>query len=94
MVCILLYFVKDFWKYIYQHCFICRPPDSIVSEDAEIELRTVATLALAVRRSSHSTGSHLSYCILFSQTIVIGFEILKHYCTYTTYQLAAAVLLV
>jgi hypothetical protein len=29
-----------------QHCFICRPSDSTVSEDAGIETRTVATLAL------------------------------------------------
>jgi hypothetical protein len=28
------------------HCFICRPSDSAVSEDAEIEHRTVATTAL------------------------------------------------
>ncbi len=36
-----------------QHCFICRPSDSTVSEDAGIEPRTVATSALAVRRSNH-----------------------------------------
>ncbi len=30
-----------------QHCFICRPSDSTVSNDAGIESRTVATLALA-----------------------------------------------
>ncbi len=40
--------------YYIQHCFICRPSDSTVSEDAEIEPRTVATSALAVRRSNHS----------------------------------------
>ncbi len=44
--------------YYIQHCFICRHSDSIVSEDAGIEPRTVATLALAVRRSSHSATSH------------------------------------
>ncbi len=33
------------------HFFICRPLDSIVKEDAGIELRTAATLALSVRRS-------------------------------------------
>jgi hypothetical protein len=33
-------------------------PDSIVSEDAGIEPRTVATTALAVRRSNHSDRSH------------------------------------
>ncbi len=35
-----------------------RPPlRSAVSEDARIELRTVATLAMAVRRSNHSARS-------------------------------------
>jgi hypothetical protein len=40
--------------YITQHCFIFLPSDSTVSEDAVIEPRTVATKALAVRRSYHS----------------------------------------
>ncbi len=44
--------------YFIQHCFICRPSDSLVSADAGIEPRTVATSALAVRRSSHSARSH------------------------------------
>jgi hypothetical protein len=35
-------------------CFICRPSDSTVSEEAGIEPRTVATMALAVRRANHS----------------------------------------
>ncbi len=34
-------------------CFICRPSDSTVPTDAGIEPRTVATGALAVRRSNH-----------------------------------------
>ncbi len=46
-----------FLKYLIQHCFICRPPDSAVSEDARIEPRTVAILALAVRRSYHLSES-------------------------------------
>jgi hypothetical protein len=37
--------------YCIQHCFICRPSDSTLSEDAEIEPRTVATSALAVSPS-------------------------------------------
>jgi hypothetical protein len=37
--------------------FICRPSDSTVSEDAGIEPGTVATTALAVRRSNHSARS-------------------------------------
>jgi hypothetical protein len=39
--------------YDIQHCFICRLSDSTVSEDAGIEPRTVATMALVVRRSDH-----------------------------------------
>ncbi len=50
----------DFWIFLcfIQHCFICRPSDSTVSEDAGIEPWTVATSALAVRRSNHSARSH------------------------------------
>ncbi len=44
--------------YFIQRCVICRPSDSTVSEDAGIESRTVATSALAVRRSRHSAKSH------------------------------------
>ena len=44
--------------YFIQHCFICRPSDSTVSEDVGIEPRNVTTSALAVRRSNHSTRSH------------------------------------
>ncbi len=41
----------EFFMCCIQHCFICRP--SIVSEDVGIEPRTVATSALALRRSNH-----------------------------------------
>ncbi len=44
--------------YVIQHCFTCRPSDSTVSEDAGIEPRTVATLALTARRSNHLARSH------------------------------------
>jgi hypothetical protein len=44
--------------YDIQHCFICRPSDSTVSEDAGIEPRIIATTALAVRRPNHSAKSH------------------------------------
>ncbi len=50
------YFLGDlfsFVQYNIQHCFICRPSDFTVSTDAGIEPRTVATSALAVRRSNH-----------------------------------------
>jgi hypothetical protein len=46
------------FMYDIQHCFICRPSDSTGSEDAGIKPRTVATAALAVRRSNHSARSH------------------------------------
>ncbi len=42
-----------FFSYYIQHCFIFRPSDSTVPTDAGIEPRTVATSALAVRRSNH-----------------------------------------
>ncbi len=48
----------NFIAFFIPHSFICRPLDSTVSEDAGIERRTVATLALAVRLSNHSTRSH------------------------------------
>ncbi len=48
----------EFFMYDIHHCFICRPSDSIVSEDAGIQPRSVATTALTIRRSNHSAGSH------------------------------------
>ncbi len=35
--------------YVIQHGFICRPSDSTVSDDDEIEPRAVVTLALTAR---------------------------------------------
>jgi hypothetical protein len=62
--------------YDIQHCFICRPSDFTVSEDAGIEHRTVATTALAVRRSNHCV-----YCIYLDhrdpQTIQIVVDLLE-----------------
>ncbi len=52
-------FYGNFWgfsssfMYVIQHCFICGPSDSTMSEDAGIEPRTVATLALRARRSNY-----------------------------------------
>ena len=37
----------------FQHCFICCPSYSTVSEDAGIDAKTVVTSALAVKRSNH-----------------------------------------
>jgi hypothetical protein len=45
------FFFLFFFMYDSQHCFICHPSDSTVSEDARIEPRTIATTPLAVRRS-------------------------------------------
>ncbi len=47
----------EIFLFIYdiQHCFICHPSVSIVSEDAGIEPRTVRTTALAARRSEKVT---------------------------------------
>jgi hypothetical protein len=44
--------------YVIQHCFICRPSDSTVWEDAGIEPRTFATFALTARRSNYTARSH------------------------------------
>ena len=49
-------FKAGFFLVLVQHCFIRRPSDSTVSEDAGIEPWTVATSALAVRRSNHSAN--------------------------------------
>ncbi len=40
------FWIFSFFMYVIQHSFIGRPSDSTVSEDAGIEPRTVATLAL------------------------------------------------
>ncbi len=51
--------------YFIQH-FICRPSDSTVSEDAEIEPRTVSASELAVRRSNHSARSQILQYLLIN----------------------------
>jgi hypothetical protein len=51
------------FQYFIQYCFICRPSDSAVSEDAGIEPRTAVTSALAVRRSNYSARSHPHICM-------------------------------
>jgi hypothetical protein len=50
--------IQGFFQFFIQHCIICRQSDFTMSEDAGIKLRTVATSALAVRRSNHSAKSH------------------------------------
>jgi hypothetical protein len=55
------FFFFFLFMYLIQHC----PSDSTVSEDAGIEPRTVATLALTARRSNFSARSH-PYLIITS----------------------------
>jgi hypothetical protein len=60
-LCLCNFFIRGFFRFVHffiQHCFICRPSESTVSEDAEIEPRTVATTALAVRHSNPPARSH------------------------------------
>jgi hypothetical protein len=54
----LFNFLGVFFSYFIQHCFIRRHSDSPVLTDAGIESRTVATGALAVRRTNHYARSH------------------------------------
>ncbi len=50
-----IYLLKGrfFCKYVIQHCFICRPSNSTVSEEAGIKPRIVAALTLTAKRSNH-----------------------------------------
>ncbi len=48
-----------FLKQLLQHCFICSPSDSTVSEDAGIEPRAVETFAFTVRCNYHSDRQKL-----------------------------------
>ncbi len=43
------FFIFFLFMYVIQHCFICRPSVFTESEDAGLEPRTVATLALTAR---------------------------------------------
>ncbi len=47
-------FIYSFLQYFIELCFICRPSDSTVSEDAGVEPRTVATKAMAIRCFYHT----------------------------------------
>jgi hypothetical protein len=53
-----IFWIFSLCTVLIQHCFICRLLDSTVLEDAGVEPRAVATLALAVRSSNHSARSH------------------------------------
>jgi hypothetical protein len=56
------------YPYVIQHCFICRPSHSTVSEDAGIEPRTVVILQLTARRSNHLARSHPQLAIDLNHT--------------------------
>ncbi len=73
------------FKYDIQHCLICRPSDSTVPTDAGIELGTVATAALAVRRPNHSARSYppINAAVHITwQEAQINFRDLTPYLTY------------
>jgi hypothetical protein len=57
----------DFFQYVIQHCFICRPSASIVSEDAVIERRFVAltTPLDLIQMSLTATCLHDSFFYYF-----------------------------
>jgi hypothetical protein len=57
--------------YVIQNCFICSPSDFTVSEDAGIEPRTAATLALAVRLSKKLARSHPQKLDLVVKMVVV-----------------------
>ncbi len=71
-------FFSFFCMYFIQHCFICRPSDSTVPEDPGIEPRTVATFALAVKRSNHAAISLMSMIIYVHFFFVSGSCDLSH----------------
>ncbi len=77
--------------YVIQQCFFCLPSDSTVSEDAGIETRTVATLALTARRSNHLARSHLrrTNALLVDKTNIIMFPDYGKFFT-RTYLICAA----
>ncbi len=47
-----------FLMYFIQHCFIYRPSDSTMAEDAEIEPKTVSTLTFTVISPNYSAKSN------------------------------------
>jgi hypothetical protein len=57
---------------------VCRTSDSTVSEDGEIEPRTVATTALADRRSNPSAGSHPQLMEMYGKKICQLLNIVKN----------------
>ncbi len=65
-----------FYLVLYSTLLHLPAPDSTVSEDAEIEPRTGATLELTVRRSNHSARSQpqLGYTVLKMDLILCSIQ--------------------
>ena len=55
------------FRNVIQHCYICRPSDSAVSEDAGIELRTVATPSHQSYLVGTETANELTPYIFLTQ---------------------------
>jgi hypothetical protein len=69
-----------FFSYYIQHCFIYRPSDSTVPTDAGIEPRTVATGALAVRRSNHYLFAGFLFLLILPVLLVLRVLYITQYC--------------
>jgi hypothetical protein len=70
----------SFFSYYIQHCFICRPSDSMVPTDAGIEPRTVATGALAVRRSNHYLFAGILFLLILPVLLILRVLYITQYC--------------
>jgi hypothetical protein len=64
-----------------QHCFVCRPSDTTMSENAGNEPRTVATLALDQKLYPLSYKSDLE----FEDLTVSGIKIIAVFCCIALY---------
>ncbi len=63
---LMFFSIFDFFMTVIVHCFICRPSDYTVSEDAEIEPRPVATLTFTAMRSLTSRPDLIFFSCYFA----------------------------
>jgi hypothetical protein len=70
-------FYGGFFGFFSQHCLICRPLGFYCVGGCWIEPRTVATLALAVRRSNHLARSYPNFGTIFVTTFEVSGGFLK-----------------